>query len=131
MPVTEACSTYTRETRPPHPGEGYAGGGEEIDSKIGIPGAIRAIDPRTGDIRWNSPVHSGSQSAGVLSTGGGVVFAASKDGYLMALDALTGKQLWHYQTGGEIMNAPMSYAVDGKQYVAVASTSALFTFGLP
>ena len=131
VPVMEACATYTRETRPPKPGEGYGGGGQELDAKIGFPGAIRAIDPRTGDMRWNFPVQTGSAAAGLLGTAGGVVFATTKDGYLIALDARTGKLLWHYQTGGEIMSAPISYAVEGKQYVAVSSTSTLFTFALP
>jgi alcohol dehydrogenase (cytochrome c) len=67
----------------------------------------------------------------VLGTAGGVVFASSRDGNLIALDALTGKLLWRFQTGGDIKNSPMSYAVDGKQYVAVASNSALFTLALP
>ena len=102
-----------------------------MDAKIGSPGAIRAIDPRTGAIRWNFPLQTGSAAAGVLATAGGVVFAATKEGHLLALDARTGRLLWHYQTGGEIMSAPISYAVDGKQYVAVSSTSTLFTFALP
>jgi alcohol dehydrogenase (cytochrome c) len=67
----------------------------------------------------------------VLGTAGGVVFAASKDGYLIALDAVNGKPLWRYQTGGDLRNSPISYAVDGKQYVAIASSSTLFTFALP
>src|SRR5579862_2974550 len=131
IPVMEACATYVRETRPPKPGEGYSGGSQELDPKIGFPGAIRAIDPRTGDMRWNFPVQTGSAAAGLLGTAGGVVFATTKDGYLIALDARTGKLLWHYQTGGDIMTAPISYAVDGKQYIAISSTSALFTFALP
>jgi len=67
----------------------------------------------------------------VFGTAGGVVFASSKDGYLIALNATNGKPLWRYQTGGDIRNSPMSYSVDGKQYVAIASSSTLFTFALP
>jgi PQQ-dependent dehydrogenase (methanol/ethanol family) len=126
----DVCATYFRETKPPRPGEGYTGGDQKEDAKVGNAGSIRAIDPRTGDVRWNFPLHSGSWSAGVLSTAGGVVFASSKDGNLIALDARSGAPLWHYQTGGEIMANPITYSVDGKQYVAVASTSALFVFGL-
>ena len=48
-----------------------------------------------------------------------VVFASSKDGYLIALDSSNGKPLWRYQTGGDIRNSPISYSVDGKQYIAV------------
>jgi alcohol dehydrogenase (cytochrome c) len=98
---------------------------------IGAPGAIRALDPATGDVRWNFPIQEGSSSAGVLATGGSVVFAASRDGYLIALDSANGRPLWHYQTGSSIRSSPISYAVDGKQYVAITSGSTLITFGLP
>jgi len=50
---------------------------------------------------------------------------------LLALDAATGKPLWHFQAGGSVYSSPMAYAIDGKEYVAVGAGSALFTFGLP
>jgi alcohol dehydrogenase (cytochrome c) len=67
----------------------------------------------------------------VLSTAGGVLFAASRDGYLIGLDSRTGKLLWKYQTGAEIRSSPISYAVDGRQYIAVSNDSSLMTFTLP
>jgi len=76
-------------------------------------------------------MHLGSAAAGVLGTAGGVVFASDPEGSLIALDARTGKNLWHYQTGGDIRSSPISYEVDGKQYVAVAGDSTLFVFALP
>ncbi len=129
--VREACAVYTSMTKPPRPGEPYVGTGQQEDPKVGGPGAIRAIDPLTGDIKWSFPLHSGSWSAGVLATAGGVVFGSSKDGNLVAVDSSTGKLLWHYQTGAEIQSSPISYRVDGKQYIAIASNSVLLTFGLP
>ena len=45
--------------------------------------------------------------------------------------AATGKPLWHFQAGASVYSSPMAYAVDGKEYIAVAAGSALFTFGLP
>jgi PQQ-dependent dehydrogenase (methanol/ethanol family) len=129
--VREACAIYTSKTREPRPGAGYTGTGQQEDEVVGAPGAIRALDPTTGDTRWNFPIQEGSPAAGVLGTAGGVVFASSKDGYLIALDAANGKPLWRYQTGGDIRNSPISYAVDGKQYIAIASSSTLFTFALP
>ncbi|HWC00822.1 MAG TPA: PQQ-binding-like beta-propeller repeat protein, partial [Bryobacteraceae bacterium] len=129
--VREACAVYTSHTITPHPGEPFVGGGQEEDRKVGAPGAIRAIDPLTGDIKWDFPLYRGSPAAGVLSTAGGLVFAATQDGYLIALDARTGKLLWNYQTGAEIHSSPISYAVDGKQYIAISSDSTLFTFALP
>lgn len=129
--VREACATYTSVTKEPVAGQGYTGGGQEIDPKIGTPGAIRALDALTGQTRWNFPLHIGSSSTGVLATGGDVVFASSSDGYLIALESRTGRYLWRYNTGANIVASPISYAVDGKQHVAIASQSAIFVFGLP
>jgi mono/diheme cytochrome c family protein len=64
-----------------------------------------------------------------IASAGGV--AASREGNFIALDARTGKPLWHFQTGNEIPSSPMSYAVDGKQYVAVSSAGVLFSFAFP
>jgi len=109
-------------------GNGYTGTGQKEDEAVGVPGAIRALDPATGDTRWNFPIQEGSSSAGVLGTAGGVVFASSADGYLIALDAANAKPLWRHRTGGGIHSSPISYAVDGKQYIAVASGSTLTAF---
>jgi alcohol dehydrogenase (cytochrome c) len=67
----------------------------------------------------------------VLSTAGGLVFSADGVGNLFALDAETGKPLWDVQVGAGIRASPMTYAVDGKQYVAAAAGNSLFVFGLP
>jgi alcohol dehydrogenase (cytochrome c) len=129
--VREACATYTSVTKDPIPGQGFTGGGQEVDPKVGAPGAVRALDATTGETRWNFPLLSGSSATGVLASAGGVVFASSNDGNLIALEARTGRYLWHYYTGANIIAAPMSYAVDGKQQVAIASQSAIFVFALP
>jgi len=130
VPVREGCANYTRETIKPKAGDPFTGGDPQEDHKRGAPGAVRAIDPLTGDVRWNFPMHVGTAAAGVLSTAGGVLFAADPEGSLIALDARTGAKLWHYQTGGGIQSSPISYAVDGKQYVAIAGDSTLFVFAL-
>jgi alcohol dehydrogenase (cytochrome c) len=129
--VRETCATYTSETVLPRPGLAYMGGGAELDPELGQPGAIRAIDPASGEIRWSFRLHLGSYSAGILATGGGVVLAGTKEGYLVALDARTGDELWHFQTGSEIRSSPISYAIDGRQFIEIATTSTLFTFALP
>lgn len=129
--VREACAKYFSVTKNPVPGEGYTGGGQEIDEKIGTPGAVRALEATTGIQKWNFPLQEGSSATGVLGTAGGVVFASSYDGNLIALDNRSGKLLWHYYTGANIIAAPIAYAVDGKQHVAIASQSALFVFTLP
>jgi alcohol dehydrogenase (cytochrome c) len=96
------------------------------------PGAgLKALDPETGKTVWDFKLFQGSLTNGVLATGGGVLFASSRDGNIIALDAKTGKHLWHYQTGGNNSASPMSYAIDGKQYIALSAGTMLFTFALP
>lgn len=129
--VREACATYTSMTKNPVPGQGFTGGGVEVDPKVGTPGSVRALEATTGLRKWDFPLHTGSSATGVVASAGGVVFASSNDGNLIALDAKSGKYLWHYYTGANIITSPISYAVDGKQYVAIASQSAIFVFGLP
>ena len=129
--VKETCATYTSVDHPAVPGEGFTGGGDQIDPKLGEPGFIRALEATSGKLRWEFPIHKGAPSTGNLATGGGVLFAASADGNLIALDGRTGKYLWHFQTGARIISSPISYAVDGKQYIAIASQSMLITFALP
>ena len=70
-------------------------------------------------------------SGGLLATAGGLLFAGDREGYLMALDAETGKPLWKFQTGGAIVAPPISYSLDGKQYVAIAAGASLIAFALP
>jgi len=59
-----------------------------------------------------------------------VVFVGDDDGSLVALDAKSGKHLWNFQMGEDLFAAPMTYSVDGKQYVAIATASAIYSFGL-
>ena len=113
------------------PGKLYMGGrglqSENGESRVGF----RAIDTATGTVRWEYRVSILSLSAGVLSTAGGVVFGATGEGNLIALDAKTGNLLWHFQTGAPISSSPMSYAVNGRQFVAVAAGNVLYSFALP
>jgi alcohol dehydrogenase (cytochrome c) len=67
----------------------------------------------------------------VLSTAGGVVFTGDAEGNFIALEAASGKALWHFQCGASVYSSPMTFEMDGKQYVAVAAGSTLFTFALP
>jgi outer membrane protein assembly factor BamB len=92
---------------------------------------VMALDTLTGRKLWTFPVPRVSLQAGVLGTRGEVVFAATADGNLLGLDAHTGKSMWHFQTGGLIMASPMSYSVDGAQFVAIAAGNTLYSFALP
>jgi alcohol dehydrogenase (cytochrome c) len=93
-------------------------------------GVIRAYDPSTLDPVWEHKM-ADITWAGVLSTAGNLVFGGGREGYFLALDARTGELLWRESLGGQINSAPMSFAVGGRQFIAIAAGSALFTFALP
>jgi len=94
-------------------------------------GGLRALDPETGKTVWDYRFYQGSYSAGCLATAGGVVFAAARDGNLMAFDSKAGKLLWRFNTNADVHASPMSYAVGGRQYVALAAGAVLVSFALP
>jgi len=92
---------------------------------------LRALDPATGKRVWEYPMTgSGRMWTGTVSTAGGVLFTGDDDGYMVALDAKTGKHLWHFNMGELLTASPITYEVDGKQYVAIASATSVFSFGL-
>jgi alcohol dehydrogenase (cytochrome c) len=78
---------------------------------------------------WEFRLHS-PPWAGVLSTAGGLVFSGSDEGNFVALDAMTGKPLWDFQTGEPIAANPISFAIDGRQHIAIAADRVLYVFGL-
>ncbi len=111
-------------------GERFTGGGGRYNQPMdAYNSAIRAIDPATADIVWEFPIQPRT-TAGIMSTAGGLLFSGSVDGYFFALDAGTGSELWNMSLGSRVHAAPMSFAVDGKQYVTVAAGNVVFTFGL-
>jgi alcohol dehydrogenase (cytochrome c) len=92
---------------------------------------IKAIDPETGKTVWDFTIFQGSLTNGVLATAGNIVFGGVRDGNIVALDAGSGKPLWHFQTGATIAASPISYAVDGRQFVAIAAGNTVYAFVLP
>ena len=111
-------------------GDRFTGGGaQSVLPNDKYFSAIRALDPRTGDRRWQFPISPRSTS-GILATAGDLVFSGSGDGYFYALDAVNGEELWHISVGRTVHSAPMTYAVNGKQYVTIAAGNVLYTFGL-
>ena len=92
-------------------------------------GALKAINPKTGDMVWQVKFADLTEG-GVLTTAGDVVFTGNREGYFHAFDARDGKLLWKVSLGGYIAAGPVSYSVDGKQYVAVAAGHGMFVFGL-
>jgi alcohol dehydrogenase (cytochrome c) len=92
-------------------------------------GAIQAFDPKSGELKWQFKMADVTDS-GILTTATDLVFAGGREGYFFALDARSGEMLWKGNVGGQVSAGPMSYAVNGKQYVAIAAGSALFVYGL-
>jgi alcohol dehydrogenase (cytochrome c) len=92
-------------------------------------GVVRAFDPKTLDKKWEYKMNDITW-AGVLSTAGDVVFSGGREGYFFALDGRDGKLLWKMPLGGQVNSGPMSYSVGGRQYVAVAAGTSLFSFAL-
>lgn len=131
VPNLEQCDTFTSSAQKPEPYKGFSGGGAGPKPKDVGQFFLRAIEPTTGKRVWEYPMTGPAQTwAGTVSTAGGVIFFGDDDGHLVGLDAKTGKHLWHFQMGESVVASPITYAVDGKQYVAIASSSAIYTFGL-
>ncbi|WP_420349467.1 PQQ-dependent methanol/ethanol family dehydrogenase [Pelagibius sp.] len=83
-------------------------------------GSLKAFDPLTGEVKWeyknNAPLWSG-----VMTTAGGLVFAGTPEGHLKAFNDETGEELWSFQTGSGVVGQPITWEMDGEQYVAVLS----------
>jgi len=92
-------------------------------------GAVRAIDPMTGDRKWEFKMNDVTD-AGIMTTGSDLLFSGGREGYFFALDARNGQLLWRANLGGTVASGPMSYSVAGKQYIAVSAGNSLFVYGL-
>ncbi|WP_119677906.1 methanol/ethanol family PQQ-dependent dehydrogenase [Indioceanicola profundi] len=102
-------------------GAAYLGAGFTIkplyEDHIGV---LRAIDPATGKIAWEYK-NKAPLWGGVLTTAGNLVFTGTPEGYLKAFDAKTGQEVWKFQTGSGVVGTPVTWEMDGEQYVAVVS----------
>jgi alcohol dehydrogenase (cytochrome c) len=92
-------------------------------------GKVIAIDPLTGNIKWEHKVIS-PPWGGVMSTAGNLVFGGTTEGVIFALDARTGERLWYFLANDRVYASPISYLANGKQYVSLAVGDVLLTFGL-
>jgi alcohol dehydrogenase (cytochrome c) len=115
----------------PGPPKGIVGGGG-IRALAGEQsyGAIRALDATTGKLRWQFKLLAPAWVP-VLTTAGGLVFSGSDEGNFFALDASTGKPLWQFYMGHAARSNPISYEVDGKQYIFETAGNAYLAFTLP
>jgi len=109
---------------------GGFGGGAPAGAAPNTQG-VMAIDPETGKVQWKFELSQAALPPGLMATAGNIVFVATTEGSFIALDAVTGKLLWRYNTGGPLASSPIAYAVDGREYIAVSGTGAVFSFALP
>ena len=128
----ETCMRFIRRPLPPEAalGDRTMGGTVQFLSDPKPWGALRAIDPTTGERKWEVR-YEGAGWAGVLATAGGVVFSGDHEGNFFAADSRTGRKLFEYQTGAVVYGPPTSYSIDGRQYVVVPSGATLTAFALP
>ena len=92
-------------------------------------GAVLAIDAGTGEIKWRFAMTDVTDS-GILTTASDTLFTGGREGYFQALDARTGSLLWKTNLGAQIVSGPITYEVDGQQYVATISGLSMCVFGL-
>ncbi len=93
-------------------------------------GAILAIDPATGDIKWRFKMTDVTDS-GIVTTASDLLVAGGREGYLQILDVRNGQLVWKAQLGAQVRQNPMTFAVNGKQYIAAIAGLSLFVFALP
>lgn len=94
-------------------------------------GGVMALDPATGKKMWDFKLNSSGLGNGLMATAGGVTFATTDDGYMLGFNSKTGKLLWRTQAGGGASASPISYAVNGRQFVACAMGGVIFSWALP
>ena len=130
--ATESCNVYTTNDEWWEAGQSFYGGGSRRSPEDKGGRFLRALDLRTGKLAWERPeVGAGFSGSGVLATAGGLVFYGDNSGAFVAVDAGNGKPLWHFNTGQPWKASPMTYTVDGRQYIGVAAGATILTFGLP
>ena len=112
--------------KPEHGAFGWAGADYTLYGRS----AIRAIDYKTGAIKWNHDIGDGAGTAGVLTTESGLTFTGDIAGNLIALRTADGTTLWHAATG-RVGNSPITFEFDGRQYLVVGAGSAVFAWSLP
>jgi alcohol dehydrogenase (cytochrome c) len=135
VPTVDQGGVFYEWPNRPRGDEGFILGG--FDTKVpheDLVVAVKALDVMTGRVRWQysrRPRRAhGEIVGGLMSTAGGLVFGGDLEEFF-ALDASTGAELWHFQTGGQIAAAPVTYEVAGHQYVAIAAGHNILTFTLP
>jgi PQQ-dependent dehydrogenase (methanol/ethanol family) len=123
--VVEDCGTYRKARQG---GFGFLNDPRDPGMKY-----LRALNIETGAVAWEIPQIGPPERnySGVLATAGGLVFYGESSGGFAAVEAKTGETLWHFEAGNVWKASPMTYTVDGRQYVAVAGGANIMVFGMP
>ena len=93
-------------------------------------GLLEAIDYQTGKIRWTHELGDGGAGAGVLTTDSGLAFTGDAQGNILAVDTADGKARWHSGTGAQMQTSPITFELDGRQYVVAGSGNVMFAYAL-
>lgn len=120
---------FFKSTTNYHPGDLFEGGGGRDIAGLEPYGVVKALEATTGQQKWEFQLQAPAM-AGLLSTAGGLVFGGSSEGYFYALDAMTGKPLWHFMAGAQIVTNPVSFLINNKQHVAITAGLSLFVFAI-
>jgi alcohol dehydrogenase (cytochrome c) len=128
----ESCNLFFSKPAKFARGETYYGTGTKQPPDMHAEKILMALSLPDGKVVWRYPqVGQGESWAGTLTTSGGLVFFGDDAESLEAVEAKTGRSLWHFNTGQNMHASPMSYAVDGVQFVSILAGSDVFTFSLP
>jgi alcohol dehydrogenase (cytochrome c) len=128
----ESCNTFFAKPRKFTPGETFYNTGTNHSSTEKPRKILLALSPANGQAVWSYPqIGIGKSWGGTLTTAGGLLFFGDDSESFEAVGASTGRALWHFNAGQMMRASPMTYAVDGVQYVAVAAGSDVFSFSLP
>jgi alcohol dehydrogenase (cytochrome c) len=120
--------TLTPTPDAPTTGIGRRGPIDNWTNEVGN-GLVMAMDPQTGKPRWKFEQFD-MTDGGILTTASDLLFVGGREGYFYALDAKTGNLLWKASLGGQIVMAPVTFSVDGKQYISVISGHTLVSYAL-
>jgi alcohol dehydrogenase (cytochrome c) len=127
----ESCDIYLLKSEKFTPGRTYYSTGTNRSPSDKSTKILMAYDLNSGKPAWKYPQTGvGYSSGGTMTTAGGLVFFGDDSQSFEAVDAQSGAPLWHFNTGQNIHASPMSYSVNGNQYVSIAAGSNVFSFGL-
>ena len=128
----EKCNVFSKNSEWWKQGESFYGGASRVAGDVQPRKFLRAIEVETGKIAWQyEQTGPGESWAGLMSTASGLIFFGDDNGAFTAVDSSTGKPIWHFQLNAQWKASPMTYSLEGVQYVAIAAGPAIVTFALP